>query len=323
MKTIFLPAIFTVGSAMLALNGFSQQKQPQLRRNEEIIIHKNSSDTGKTIIEIDSNVVTINGKPLSEYNGDVTITRRRNFMGGGDGRDFFSDPRDFMLNDNAAFLGVYSAKTDNGVIINSILDSSSAKKAGLRKGDIITKVGDNEIKTPEELRDAIQAYKPGDKVTINYLRDGKKKSVNVELSKARGMDSQLNIGPNQDLMNGFGNGNNFNFRMMPMPPQNFRNFNFNFSNDRPRLGLQIQDTEDSSGVKVQKVLPGSPADKAGLKEGDVITEMNGEKVKDVEKVMSQIHNSVNHGEFKVKVLRDKKEMNFDVHVPRPMKSTNI
>ena len=93
-------------------------------------------DSGKTIIEIDSNVVTVNGKPLSDYNGDVTITRRRNFMGGADGRDFIQRPQEFMFNNNPdnAFLGVYSAKTDNGVIINSVLDSSSAKKAGLQKG---------------------------------------------------------------------------------------------------------------------------------------------------------------------------------------------
>ena len=320
MKTNFLPAIFTVCCAMIALNGFSQQK-PQIRKNEEIIIRKTPSDSGKTIIEIDSNVVTVNGQPLSDYNGDVTIMKR-NFMGGADGRNFFRQPRAFMLNNNpdAAFLGVYTAKTEKGVVVNSVLDSSSAKKAGLQKGDIITKVGDKEIKTPEELRNAIQAYKPGDKVTINYLRDGKKKSVKVELSKTPAMSNDLNMEPNQDLMNGFGNGNNYHFRMMPMPPQDF---NFNFNNNRPRIGLQIQDTEDSNGVKVQNVLPGSPADKAGLKEGDIITEMNGEKINDVDNVMSKIH-SADHGrDFKIKVLRDKKEMNFEVHLPRDLKSTNI
>ena len=312
MKANFLPAILTVCCATIALNGFSQQK-PQIKKNEEIIIRKTPSDSGKTIIEIDSNVVTVNGQPLSDYNGDVTI-QKRNFMGGADGKDFFRQPHAFMLNNNpdAAFLGVYSSKTEKGVIINNVLDSSSAKKAGLQKDDIITKVGDKEITTPEELRNAIQAYKAGDKVTINYLRDGKKKSAKVELGKAPSMPKDFNSQLQKDLMNGFGNGNNYNFRMMPMPPQNF-----NFNNNRPRLGLQIQDTEDSSGVKVQNVLPGSPADKAGLKEGDIITEMNGKKINDVDNVMSKIHSADHSRDFKIKVLRDKKEMNFDVHLPRP------
>ena len=182
----YLPAIFTVCCAMIALNGFSQNK-PQIRKNEEIIIRKTPSDSGKTIIEIDSNVVTVNGQPLSDYNGDVTILKR-NFMGGADGKNFFREPPMLMLDNNpdAAFLGVYSSKTEKGVIINSVLDSSSAKKAGLKKGDIITKVGDKEIATPEELRNAIQAYKPGNKIVINYLRGGKKKSAKVELGKVRG-----------------------------------------------------------------------------------------------------------------------------------------
>ncbi len=147
MKTNFLPAVFTVCCAMLAFSGFSQQKQQQFRKNEEIIIHKNANDSGKTIIEIDSNHVTVNGKPLSDYNGDVTIMHRRNFMGGANGRNFMTQPNLLMFNNNpnTAFLGVYSAKTHNGVIINSVLDSSSAKKAGLQKGDIITKVDDKEI----------------------------------------------------------------------------------------------------------------------------------------------------------------------------------
>jgi len=323
MKAKFLPAMFTVCCNMLVFNGFSQQKQPHIRKNEEIIIHKNGNDSGKTIIEIDSNVVTVNGKPLSDYSGDVTITRRRNFMGGADGRNFFTQPRNLMLNDNAAFLGVYSAKTDKGVVINTVLDSSSAKKAGLQKGDIIIKVDNKAINSPEDLRDAIQAYKPGDKVLINYLRDGKKKSVKVELGKTPSSAKQFNIQLQNDLLNGLGNEKNYDFRMLPMPPGNFKNFNFDFNNNRPRLGLQIQDTEDSNGVKVQNVVPGSPADKAGMKEGDVITQMNGERVKGVDDVISKIHSADNKANFKIKILRDKKEMDFDVHIPRPLKSTNI
>lgn len=319
MKTIFLPAIFTACCATFAVSGFSQLKQPRIQKNEEIIIRKNNpADTGKTIIEIDSNVVTINGQPLSDYNGDVTITRRRNFMGGANGGDFSRQPHVLMMDNNAAFLGVYSTKTDNGVIINSVLDSSSAKKAGLEKGDIITKVGDKEITSPEDLRTAIQAYKPGDKVTINYLRDGHKKSAKVELGKSPATSKKFNIELRKELMNGFGNGNNYNFRTPPMSPPHF-----NFNNNRPRIGLQIQDTENNSGVKIQNVLPGSPADKAGLKEGDIITEMNGEKVNDVDNVMSKINGADHSGNFKIKVLRDKKEMNFDVHIPRPLKTTNI
>jgi serine protease Do len=320
MKAKFLPAIFTAGFMMFTLSGFSQQWQPQHRSNEEIVISRNPSDSGKTIIEIDSNTVTINGEPLAEYKGDVKVFKR-NFMGG-NGNNFFSPgPQGFMFHQNTgnAFLGVITAKTDGGAVINNVLDNSSAKKAGLKKGDIITKVNDKEITSPDDLRNAIREFKPGDEVHINYLRDDKKKSVTLELGKTPA-NVQSFGGLNEDLLNQFKNGDNFNFRMLPMPRGDF---NFNFNDNRPRLGLQIQDTEDSNGVKIQSVVPGSPAGKAGLKEGDIITEINGEKVKDVDKVMSEIQNADNKSDYKIKVLRDKKEMNFEVSVHRPLKTTNI
>lgn len=321
MKTIYLSAIFTLCCGLLGNYTFAQKENSTLNKNEEIIIRKNDANPSKTIIEIDSNNITINGKPLSDYNGDVTIMKR-NFMGG-NRNHLFAPENGFTFNNapnDNAFLGVLSAKTDKGVVINNVLDSSSAKRAGLEKGDIITKVNDKEITSPEDLRTAIQSYKPGDNVTINYLRDGKKKSVKVGLGKTPGNVHRLDTQDLRNLMNRFGNGNNYQYNMPKMPEQNF---GFNFHNNHPRLGLQIQDTKDSSGVKIQKVIPGSPADKAGLKEGDIITQMNGNKVNDVINVMSEINNSENKSDFKIKVLRDKNEMNFDVDIQRPLRTTNV
>ena len=320
MKANILSAVLTAGCTMLALSGFSQQKQPRDSKSEQIVITTNPADTAKTIIEIDSNVVTINGQPLADYKGNVKVFKR-NFMDG-NGNGFISPgPQSFMFNENRgnAFLGVLSAKTDKGAIINNVLDNSSAKKAGLKKGDIITMVNDKEITSPADLRNAIESFKPGDEVTIHYLRDGKKNSDKVELGESPANVQSFN-GLNEDLLNQLGNGNNYNFRMLPMPRGNF---DFNFNGNHTRLGLEIQDTEDSSGVKIQSVLPGSPAEKAGLKKGDIIKEMNGEKVNDVDKVRAEIHNGGNKSDYKIKVLRDKKEMNFDVTVHRPLKKTNI
>jgi serine protease Do len=246
---------------------------------------------------------------------------KRNFMGGNP-RQFFAPEDGFTFNNtynNNAFLGVLSAKTDKGAIIKKVIDSSSAKRSGLEKDDIITKVNDKKITSPEDLRSAIQSYQPGSKVTINYLRDGKKKSVKVDLGKTpENFQSIINTQGLRNLMNRFGNGNNYQFNMPEISPRDF-----NFHNNRARLGLKIQDTPDSSGVKIQNVISGSPADKAGLQEGDIITQMNGSKVNNVNNVMSEIHNSDNKNDYKIKVLRDKNEMNFDVHILRPLRTTNI
>jgi serine protease Do len=320
MKTKFVPAVFTLACSLIAFSGYSQQNLPKDKNQEEIVISRNPSDSGKTVIEIDKNTVTINGKPLDEYKGDVKVFKR-NFMEGEGDRFFPGMSQNFMFQRNAegAFLGVISAKTDKGAILNNVLDNSSAKKAGLQKGDIITKINDDIITSPADLKNAVESHKPGDEVTIQYLRDNKEMSVKLTLGKTPANLQSFN-GLNDDLLNKLQNGNNFGYRMFPMPRSNF---DFNFNNDRPRIGLQIQDTQDSSGVKIQKVISGSPAEKAGLKEGDIITEINGEKINDVDKIRSEIRNSENKTDYKIKALRGQKEMNFDIKVNRPLKTTNI
>jgi serine protease Do len=318
MKTIFLSAMFTACCGLFASNGFAQKAQSPNRKNEEIIIRKNSTDPSKMIIEIDSNKITVNGKPLSDYNGDITVMKR-NFMDR-NGDDFFR-MRPGNLNifstSNNAFLGVLTARTDKGAIIKNVIDESAAKKAGLKNDDIITKFGDKEITSPDDLRNAVETYKPGDKVTVNYLRDGKKKSLTVELGKASGNSMTYNIDSLRDMMNGFNSGNNFNFRM----PQ--QNFDFNFNGNQPKLGLKIEDTESGNGAKVLDVEQGSAAEKAGLKSGDIITEINGQKVNDVNDIRSEMRQSPNKNDYMIKAKRDNNQMNFEVKIPKVLKSIQI
>jgi serine protease Do len=318
MKTIFLSVIVTVCCGLFSNNGFAQKEQSQVQKNEEIIIRKNDADPQKMIIEIDSNKITVNGEPLADYNGDVTVMRR-NFMDR-DGNNFFRmapGNLNIFSTSNKAFLGVLTAKTEKGAVIKNVVDESAAKNAGLKNEDIITKLDDKAITSPDDLRNAIAAHKPGDKVTVNYLRDGKKKSVSLELGKSSGTSMTYNIDSLKDLMNGFDRGNDFNFRV----PR--RNFEFNFQNDHPKLGLSIEDTETGNGAKVLEVQQGSAAEKAGLKKDDIITEINGEKVNGVKDIRSEINDSENKNDYKIKAKRNNTEMNFEIKIPRVLKRIQI
>ena len=320
MKRIFKAAIFTICCGLISSIGFAQQQKPKIQKKEEIIIRKNDAAPDKTIIEIDSNKITVNGMPLSDYNGDVTVLRKnfRNF----NGDNLFDFPQGsfhVFSPSNSAFLGVLTAKADKGVVIKNVIDSSAAKKAGLKTDDVITRFGDNEISTPEDLSNAVKNYKPGDEVSVNYIRDGKNKSVKVELGKSFGHARSYRIERLNGLMDGMNPGNNFNFRMPRMPRDNFDFYN----NNQPKLGLKIEDTEEGSGVKVLEVEQGSAAEKAGLKEGDIITEMNGEKVSDVNDVRSEMNNADNKNDYKIKVKRDKTEKTFEVKIPKILRSISI
>jgi Zn-dependent M28 family amino/carboxypeptidase len=89
-----------------------------------------------------------------------------------------------------ASLGVipkYDGEGDGkGVAISGASEGTAAANAGLKEGDVITKLGTYSIGTLEELSAALAAYKPGDKVKLTYVRDGKAQTVDVTLGERRG-----------------------------------------------------------------------------------------------------------------------------------------
>lgn len=325
MKTIFLSAIITICFGLFGNDSFAQNEPPLVQNREEIIIRRNDTGQLKTIIEIDSNNITVNGKPLAEYNGDVTILKRK-FSD--NNRNVFSEgPRtriervQVFAVPEKPFLGVLMAKTDQGVIIKNVVDGSGAKKAGLQEGDIITKVDAKEVISPEDLMSAIGSKRAGDQVNITYLRDGRKKIQKVELGKTEGNTIVMNSDNNINNMKGMENekfSDNFDLWRPGMPRRHF-----DFDNSRHKLGLKIQDTRDGIGAKVLNVEKGSSAEKAGLKAGDIITEMNGAKVNGVNEVMSQFLHSENKNGYQIKANRDNTEMNFDVQIPKVLKSIDL
>jgi hypothetical protein len=68
-----------------------------------------------------------------------------------------------------------------GVRIADLAEGSSAEKAGLQKGDIIVKFGEQIVKNLREYSDALKKFKPGDVVDLIYLRDGKENKTKIEL----------------------------------------------------------------------------------------------------------------------------------------------
>lgn len=320
MKTLFLSAAITACLGLFSNNGFAQKEKPQTQKKEEIIIRKDNNSPSKMIIEVDSNQITINGKPVSDFNGDVTVLKR-NFLGG-DNNPFFSPAPDVSIfkSSNKAFLGVLTVKGDKGAVIKNVVDESSAKKAGLEEGDIITKFGSKDITSPGDLREAVSAFHPGDEVTVTYLRSGNQKTTQIKLGKAPNYGpATYNMDSLRNLMNQFYNGRGeYGFGMPQLPGDQY-----NFFNRQPHLGLKIEDTKDNQGAKVLEVQKGSPADKAGMKAGDVITEMNGQKINNVDEVKSHLRQSDNKSDFKMKAKRGNSEMDFDVHIPKPLKSVNV
>ncbi|MCX3061435.1 S1C family serine protease [Streptomyces beihaiensis] len=88
-----------------------------------------------------------------------------------------------------AFLGITGRTVlDNGyrpagVAVVSVQSGKAADKAGLRAGDIITRLGDADVTTMQSLEAALAEHKPGDKVSVSYTRDGSEKKTEVTLGE--------------------------------------------------------------------------------------------------------------------------------------------
>ncbi|MFW2477866.1 MAG: S1C family serine protease, partial [Sediminibacterium sp.] len=79
-----------------------------------------------------------------------------------------------------------SIKEGEGVIITGVPDGGAAAAAGLKKGDLVTKVNGNVVTNGPELQEQVALYKPGDKISVSYKRGGKENTVNITLKNKVG-----------------------------------------------------------------------------------------------------------------------------------------
>lgn len=98
---------------------------------------------------------------------------------------------------------------------------------------------------------------------------------------------------------------------------------FGVEDDRPRLGVQIQALETQSGVLVTKVLEGTPAERAGLREGDIILSVDGSQVLEPQDLVDLVQASV--GMMEIDVVRDEKHLSLtaDMKNSDPKKELEI
>ncbi len=220
--------------------------------------------------------------------------------------------KNIQIRNNAAFLGVSSKKSEKGgATVLEITKGSPAEKAGLRKGDVITKLNDSAIESPERLFDAVHNYKPGDKVKISFNREGKAQTVTAILEKSDYRQKEYNY--------------NYNFRMPPMPPMgDMRGMDeFRRDNRQPKIGIKAQDAEDGKGVNVLEVEDSSAASKAGLKKGDIILQFDGNDVNSANELVEQLQAARQKILVKMKILREGTPREIEVKIPRKLKTAEL
>ncbi len=81
-----------------------------------------------------------------------------------------------------AFMGVMPVEDDNGVLIRRVIPGGAADRNGLKEGDIVMSVAGHDLHHPEELIQRIGQYKPGDKISLRYMRGDSIKTIEIVLT---------------------------------------------------------------------------------------------------------------------------------------------
>lgn len=304
------------------------------RKYDEITIRHKAGKDAKVTIEIKDGDVLVNGKPISDFEDSTLSIHRRKVMRYSNGSNMafpeivpdvpmapldnaksWSFSNDNVFRSNRAMLGVATIKKDdvNGATVTQVTKGSAAEKMGLKPGDIITKVDEEDISDAGSLSNAISSHEAGEEVTITFMRDGKEQKATGELGKGKSRTE----GPVY----------RYNFKMpeikSDLPRGPWPNEVLQFRPNSLKFGIRAQDAEDGKGVKVLDVDDESTAAKAGIKEGDIITRFDGKDINSVMALTDAAHAAKDKTSVKVTIVRDGKPQEIEVRVPKLLRTADL
>ena len=153
--------------------------------------------------------------------------------------------------------------TMEGIYIAKVIDDGSAADAGLKEGDVITHIDGQKVKTFGELQNIIAQKRPGDKITINYLRNKSKKSATLTLKNEKGNTKVVTGAVDLDVLGG---------------------------HFKPLTDSQKEQLNVGYGLQVTKISGGKLKD-AGVPQGFIIQRVNDESVKTIEDLQKIVKNA--------------------------------
>jgi C-terminal processing protease CtpA/Prc len=236
--------------------------------------------------------------------------------------------------DGASWLGVESQEispekakelklpAERGVLLERIVPDSPAAKAGLKDNDVITEINGQRVEGAAQFRRMIHEIPAGRAAQFTVWRDGHAQTVSVTLGKSEDRGNMwFKTAPRA-----------FSFQLprvevpeMPDVPGMDWSYGGVLAGARPRLGIDAEDLNgqfgayfgapDGEGVLVREVNSGSPAEKAGVKSGDVITSLNGERVRSLGDLREKLAGKREEKTVKLGVLRNKSAVTLNVELP--------
>jgi S1-C subfamily serine protease len=212
-----------------------------------------------------------------------------------------------VLAGRGAEIGIRIAdRSESGVVVEEVQPDSPAEKAGLKRSDIIVEFDGERVRSARQFSRLVQETPPGRAVKATITREGQRKDVQITLAEGRGVTTMFD-------------GDRMRERLGDLAAR-LPDMNFNFDFDLPgtlsgrRLGVSVDELTRQladyfgakDGVLVTAVTDGSAAARAGLKAGDVITSINGDRITSREDLVRGLREATSE-DVTIGIVRDKKE----------------
>jgi len=170
----------------------------------------------------------------------------------------------------------FDVKDSKGVLVGNVEESGPAAKAGVERGDVIREVNGEAVNDPDALRFKVADLAPGSSVSLKVLRKGVEKNLSVKVG-------------NQDVDLVASN-------KAPAPDANSAGkLGVSIQDITPQLYRQLGPAAPKSGVVITQVQPDSPAADSGIRQGDVVEEVNHQAISstaDFKNALAKSSNSV-------------------------------
>jgi len=211
---------------------------------------------------------------------------------------------------------------ERGALLGKIVPDSPAAKAGLKENDVVLEINGQRIEGSEQFRRMIHEIPAGRTANLTVWRDGSSQNIKVTVGQREAGNMKI-----------FADGpKSFAFKMPTLPEmpdmsglEHLRTFSM-ISPGRPLLGIDAENLRgefgnffgapDGEGVLVRGVFANSAAAKAGVKVGDVITSLNGERIRNASELREKLMTGHKQKSIKLGVLRNKSELSLSVELPQ-------
>ena len=239
----------------------------------------NQGSSGGALINIEGQLIGINSAilaPSGTYAGysfaiPVNITKKivNDLIQFGDvkrgfiGVSYISDETE-----NERLVKQAGVPDGQGVYVSAVPPDGAAAKAGIKKGDVITKVNGNTVASGLEMSGQIASFKPGDKIPLTYLRGNKEYTISIALKESAGNLDKVAVTDLNEMLGG----------------------------ELENLSKSKANAYDvAGGVVVKKINNGGLLSRTRMQEGFIITSVNGSEitnVDDLSKLLSGANNTV-------------------------------